>query len=224
VLSAEVDGVALPQQGVDLELVDGRLHLRVREQVLEVAPEVVADSDVPRLPLPLRLHQRPPALPPHFPVALAAGLLLVHSRPVDDHQVQVLHAQPLEHAVDGQPGRIKALLPGRDLAGDEQLAAVDLHLLQHCPNHLLVPVDGGSVDVRVARLERPPHSVRAVLSPQLVSAVADAGDLVSRGQLGFGAGVADHQRIYIISLFVAIMLGKFLKSCLQRDLSFFRKL
>lgn len=145
--------------------------------------EEVANPDVPHLSFLLQLSQSSPCFVPAFFVFGAVDVVLGHSRPVDDQQIQVSNFQPLQDALAGYSGFFVALLSRRYLARNEYLAAVEIRLLQHLPDHFLILVDRCSIDVSVACLQRPAYSFVAFLSSQLVSPVSDARNLMSRQQL-----------------------------------------
>ena len=112
VLAAQGLGIAALQEGAQLDLVDGGLALAVREQLLQMWDQEVADADGAGESLVLQLLER-------FPRVQA---LAVH-RPVQEIQVDVLEPQPLEADLEGAPGSVVALVIVPQLGGDEDLIA-----------------------------------------------------------------------------------------------------
>jgi hypothetical protein len=167
-LSTVIDGICFPEQRVDFELVDCRLHLRVLQEVLEMMLEEVTDSDVLHLAFLLQFDQSFPGLPPDLAVFRALDVLLADSRPVDDEQVEVVGAQSFEHLLACQFGLFVSLLSGSNFASDIELASVDVHLFDGQADVLLISVYTGRVDVSVSghqgQLDRP----LALLPPHLV--------------------------------------------------------
>ena len=164
---------------MDLKLVDRRLHLRIFQKILEMVFEEIADADIPQLSLLLQLDQGLPCLVPDFPVFRAVDVVFRHSGPVNNQKIQVSNLQSFKDALTGLSGFFVSLLGWCNLAGDEYLAAIYLHFLQHLANHFFVLVDGCSVDVSVACLQGPPYALVALLFSQLVGPIADVRNLVA---------------------------------------------
>lgn len=141
--------------------------------------EEIANPDVSHFTFLLQLDQGLPCLVPAFSVFRAVDVVFGHTRPMDDQKVQVSNLQSLQDTLTGLPGFFVALLAWSNFAGNENLAAIYLHFLQHLANNFLVLVDRRSIDVSVACLQGPPHAFVAFLSSQLVSPIADVGNLVA---------------------------------------------
>lgn len=101
---------------------------------------------------------------------------------MDQRQVQIRTTQPFDDLNYSLIGLLLALLLRADFAGDEDLFASQPRLLQGLFDIGFVPVDTGSVDVSVARLERMQGTDRAFLAPQLVRTIPHQGYLLSTRQ------------------------------------------
>ncbi len=152
-------------EGAELHLVDHRGRAGDAHHLLDLGHAEVRDADRARVAaLAGRLHPRP-----------GPGRALLG--PVDDVEVDLLDAEPLE-AVLGLGGRVGAR--GIELRRDEDLVARDAAVAQRAADARLVAVGLRGVDVPVARLERPAHRVLtlgAVLD--LPHAQPDRGDRVT---------------------------------------------
>ena len=116
--------------------------------------------------------------------------VVVAERLVDQVEVDVIEAEPLEGPLEGGPRVGLAGVLDPQLGGDEQLVA-GMPLLAHGPaDRLLVAVGGGGVDVPVADLERRGDRLLGLLRGDLVDAEAEDRhlDAVVEGHGGNGCG------------------------------------
>ena len=125
---------------MELTLIDMRHHRqrRVVDDLLDVRLHVVADADRSDLARGEQLLHRPPALLP-----LGAPT----ARPVDQVQIQVVHAEALEGGCAGGEGGLVAA-GGVELGGDEELLARHAGLAHAGAHLLLVAVCGAAAVVR----------------------------------------------------------------------------
>ena len=143
VLLAECTRLALLQERVDLDLVDGRRLVRLGEELLEVRHEEIADADVARAPVGLDALERPPRVE-----------ALARHRPVEQVEVDVVEAEPRETGVERAERLVEALVVVPELRRDEDLGARHA-ALANCGAHVrLVAVDPRGVDVAITEAER----------------------------------------------------------------------
>ena len=155
----------LPQVDVELDLVgDDAVVADDAARLLEVADSEVEHADVAHAAVFLLAHQRfqrrPHADQPEV-------------RPVQQHQVHVVGAQPLEalgHRV-AQFARLEAVQP--HLGGQKRFGAVHAGRIQRPTDGVLVAVDLGGVDVPVADLQRLRHHAQRGVVVELERAEAD---------------------------------------------------
>ena len=95
-------------------------------------------------------------------------------RPVDEEQVEVVEAEVGQALVEGAQGVVAAVEAVVQLAGHEDLAAVDARAGDGLADALLVAVHLGGVDVPVADLERGRDRLGGLLGRDLVDAEARA--------------------------------------------------
>ena len=142
--------------GVHLDLVHRRGDLALLVQPPQVVRREVRDADRARPSVAVELLERVPRLDE---VAVVAG----GQRPVDQEQVDVVGAELVEglgERLAGVVGPVEAVV---QLAGDEDVAAVEAGLGQRLADLLLVLVHLGRVDVPVTGLERGQHRLDGVL-------------------------------------------------------------
>src|SRR5262249_45842420 len=133
--------------GAELDLIDDRCGGRRCQQLVDLGRAEVRDADRPHVPeLPSALHPGPR---PGRAVA----------RPVDDVEVHVVDAEPLETPL-GLGGRVAP--PGMELRRQEDLLARDAALAQPLSDALLVAVRLRGVDVAVTELQRPADRIDAL--------------------------------------------------------------
>jgi hypothetical protein len=105
--------LGLLEVGVHLDLIDGRHHLRGREQRLEVAGHEVADADGPDLAPRVQLLQGS--------VGLQGAVELRGQRLVQEQQVDHVDAELVCALVEGVQGGVVAVVADPDLGLDEDL-------------------------------------------------------------------------------------------------------
>ena len=127
---------------VRLDLVDRRRDLVVGDEVDEPVGVEVRHADGLGQALAVDLLHRPPGA-----VVVAEGL-------VDEVQVDVVEAEPLERRLERTPGVALAGVLDPELGGDEQLVARDAAGGDGAADGLLVLVGGGGVQRAVAGGER----------------------------------------------------------------------
>jgi hypothetical protein len=175
VLGAEGSHVVLSQVQVHLDLVNGRDDLGLTVQPPQVVGLEVGDADGPGPALAVELFQRPPGL---HEVAAVPG----RRRPVDQEQVDVLGAERLERLFEGLAGLVGLVRIVAQLAGDEDLTAVQARPGDGLAHLGLVAVHLGGVDVPVPGLERRAHRHHRVLRLDLEDAEAELRDGLTVGQ------------------------------------------
>ncbi len=109
---------------------------------------------------------------------LDVAVLLRH-RPVDEVQVDVLEAEPLERRVHRGEGLLRALVVVEQLRRDEELVARDAGVGDRLADAFLVAVDRRGVDVAVADLERVADDPLRLGRVDLEDAEAELGDGVA---------------------------------------------
>jgi hypothetical protein len=172
VVEAELHELVVGQEGVDFDLVDGRLDGAPREQVLEVGDGPVGDADGLGLALLVQLLHGAPGglvvlgelLLDHVLALLVqlghvVGVLLGRDRPVDEEQVDVVQPELLERVVERPLDLVRLVHVVPHLGADEQVLALDAGgLLEEVADRLadlaLVLVEPGAVEVAVAGLQR----------------------------------------------------------------------
>src|SRR4051794_18827154 len=102
------------EAGMQLDLVDGGDGVRLPFQPLEVLDPEVGDADRPRAALVADPLERLPGLD---------EAVLRRRRPVDQVEVEVLHAEPGEALFEGRQRRVEALLFVPELGRDEDILA-----------------------------------------------------------------------------------------------------
>jgi hypothetical protein len=167
---------------VRLDLVDRRDDLVVVDEVDQPVGEEVRHADGLREPFAVELLHRAPLA------------VVVAVRLVDEVEVHVIEAQPLQRRVDRALGVLLAGILDPQLGGDEQLLARDAALLDGPPHGLLVAVRGGGVEGPVARgegvgdrllclLVRDPRASSALLLSVAVERHAAKGLTRGRGRV-----------------------------------------
>ncbi len=161
--------------GVQLDLVGGRRHAGLADDAFQVGDGEVGHADGPGPALLAQPHQGLPAVEVE---------VLGRGRPVDQVEVDIVHAEPAQALVEGGQGRVVALVLVPQLGGDEELVAGDPRALHALPHTGLVAIGRGGVDGPVAGLQRRRHGVgggvgRALPDPQ--------------ANLGHGAAIVERQ-------------------------------
>ena len=121
-----------------LDLVDVRDALRVGEQLLEMRHEEVADADRARAPSAYALERAPRVEP------------LAGDGPVDEVEVDVIEAEPLQAGVERAQRAVVALVVVPQLRRDEDLLAREPLVAHRGADVGLVAVDARGVDVAIA--------------------------------------------------------------------------
>ena len=150
-------GVALEER-VRLDLVDRRGHVVVLDEIDEPVGVEVGDTDRPGEAVGVELLHRPPEA------------VVVAERLVDQVEVDVVEAEPLEGPLEGGLGVGLAGVLDPQLGRDEQLVARDAAAAHGPADRLLVPVGGGGVDEPVADLEGGGDGLLGLLRGDLVDA------------------------------------------------------
>src|SRR6201996_7979637 len=165
-LSAEGAHLILSQVRMHLDLVDRGDNLGLTVQPPQVMGLEVGHADGPGPAFAVELLQRPPGL--HEVTAVPA-----RQRPVDQEQVDVLGAESLERPCEGLAGIVGLVRVVAQLAGDEDLTAVEARPGDGVAYFGLVAVHLGGVDVPVPGLERRAHRGRRVLRRDLKDTEAE---------------------------------------------------
>src|SRR4030095_12764594 len=71
-------------------------------------------------------------------------------RPVDQEEINIVRAKCLESAVEGSTRIVRPVVPVVELAGDENLAAIQARSPNGLPHFLFIAVHLGGIDVPVA--------------------------------------------------------------------------
>jgi hypothetical protein len=168
VIGVERAELVLYEVRVDLDLVHRRGDLRGGEDVAQVVRLEVGDADGLRPAAGVDLlHDGPP-----LDVVAHRG-----QRPVDEEQVEVVEAHVRQALVERAQDVIALLPVVVQLAGHEDLAAVQAGLTHRLPDLLLVAVHLRGVDVPVADLQGGPGRLGRVGGLDLEDAEAELRDL-----------------------------------------------
>src|SRR3954468_9579860 len=152
----------------ELHLIHDGPDLGHRHHLVELGHAEVRDADRARIAGLFRaLHSRP-------------GPRRAALRPVDDVQVDLVEAEPLETAL--RLG-FRIVVARIELRGDEDLPARHAAVAKRTTDALLVPVCLRGIDVAVAELERPANRILR-LGPvrDLPDAEGEERDLVAVGE------------------------------------------
>ncbi len=175
VLGVQGAQLGLREVGVQLDLVERRLHLGLLEQQLQVRHPEVRDADRADPALGVQLLEGAPDV--------QEGVAVHRARPVDQVQVQPVEAEAAERLVEGAQHPAAALLAGPvdgagvpQLGGHEQLVAGHAGLGDRLAGARLVLVDRGGVDRAVAGLQRGAHRRDGLFVRHLPDAEAELRD------------------------------------------------
>src|SRR4051794_6635297 len=159
---------------VRLDLVHRGRNLVVVDEVHQPVGVEVGDSDRPDGALAEELLHRAP------------GAVVVPERLVDQVQVDMLEAEPLQRPVEAPTGSVLAGVGDPQLRGDEEFVARDAAGGDGAADGLFVDVRGGGVDVAVAGGEGVGDRPLGVLGRDLVDAEAEDRhpDTVVQGDVG----------------------------------------
>ena len=149
------------EEGMGLDLVDGRDDLVVVDQVDEPVGEEVRYADRADSPFGVELLHGPPRS-----VVVAEGL-------VDEVQVQRLQAEFVHRTFEGLPGRALAGVGDPQFRRDEQVVARDAAGGDGAAHRFLVVVHGGRVDRAIAGLQGLGDGPLGLLGRDLVDAEAE---------------------------------------------------
>ena len=150
-----------------VHLVDGRRDSGVLDDPCEVRLGEVGDADGPDQPVLLEPYERAPGL--DVEIAARVG-------PVDELEVEVVEAEPIERSVDGRDGVVVGVMPSRDLAGHENLVAGETRSGPRPRRPRPRSRSSGSVDQAVTGLEGGQDGRGAVPALEWVGAEADGGN------------------------------------------------
>ena len=150
VVARDVQHPLLAQERVVLDLVGE--HGRELERLLQQAGGEVRHADLPHAPV----------VPE--PVQRAERLLQRHLRvrPVQQQQVDVVDAEPLERLLGVALDQLRRGVRVRHLRGQEDLVPRHAAVGDPAPDLALVLVRARGVDLAVSDLQRVPHAVRRI--------------------------------------------------------------
>jgi len=152
---------------MQLDLVDRRRYTGLLDDSLQVRHLEVRDADRARPAVGPQLGQRLPGLRVQIPGG---------NRPVDQIQVDVVKAEPVETVLKCPQGGVAAVITVPQLGGDEQVLTVKSAAAGRFADTLLVVVHHRRVDRAVTGGDRLPDSLRCVLRRNLEDAEAELGD------------------------------------------------
>ena len=93
----------------------------------------------------------------HVPGRDEVTVIQRRQRPMDQEQVDVIRAQRAQCGVERASRVVRPVIPVVELAGDEDLAAVQAGIADSLTDFLFIAVHLGGVDVPVPNLERRTH-------------------------------------------------------------------
>ena len=149
-----------------LHLID---HRGLTLQMVQVLRLEVRHADGAGQPLRLELLQGVPCL--DVGIAVLDG-----GRPVDEVQVDVVQTELLQTRLDGLAGILGLVGVVPQLGGDEKPVTGDAGAGDGPPDAFLVAIDGGGVDVAVARLKGAGHGLLGLVVRHLPGAESQLGD------------------------------------------------
>mmetsp|Transcript_116537 Transcript_116537/g.277039 ORF Transcript_116537/g.277039 Transcript_116537/m.277039 type:complete len:337 (+) Transcript_116537:112-1122(+) len=190
-LLAELQQLFLNKSRVELHLVDHRLYLAGLHQLLQMSHRVVGDADGLHLSLLIEvLHSLPSTRVTELrrPIRRAnltsgkwpAGL---RPGPVDDIEVDIVHAQLAQGLVAGLDRSVVAVARSPDLGLQEDVSSAKAGVPKRFAHALLILVDLGCVDEAVASFQGVCHRLHHIGIGHLVGAEAHHGhdDAVVQG-------------------------------------------
>ena len=152
---------------MELDLVHRRQPLGLVAQPLEILDAEVGDADRADAALVLDPFEGAPGV---------EEAVLGRHRPVDQVEVDMVEAEPLQALVEGGQGRVVPLLGVPELGGDEDLLARQPGGGESRAYSGLVAVGGGGVDMAIAARQRFFNRRLGVLGRDLENAKAELGD------------------------------------------------
>ena len=157
----------LRQPRVELDLVDGRDHTGLIDDLAQVGVVEVGDANRSRAAFLAQADE----CAPRVEVDIAG-----RRRPVDEIEVNLVDAKQARALVEGAQGLVIAMVGVPHLRGHEDVVAVKLAATQRLTDAALIVVEVRRVDVSVADLERLHGRVDDDIVRHLPDAESDDGD------------------------------------------------
>lgn len=160
VLEMELPHVALLIEGMRLDLVDRRGDASLVDDAAEIFRQEVRHADRADQPFVARLDEGLPGLD---------IIVVLRDRPVDQEHVEIVEAKRLETVLDAFAS-VRTHGLRADLAGDEQVFAIDIGCPDGAADAGLVVVALGRVDVAIAGADGLAHDPADVVLGHLPDA------------------------------------------------------
>lgn len=146
------------------------------QQVLQIVPQKIGDTDDPHLSRCLSILQRTPDGPVLLKIPLFGPELPPRLGRVDEHLVQIRQAHFLQRLVNGAGGVLIGLVLRRHLTGHEQLLPLQAAGADALAHALLVAVGLSRIDEPVTQLHRRADGLRRLVVVNEPCAKPQLGD------------------------------------------------